>query len=232
MINGLGVLGWGVGGIEAEAAMLGQPVSMLIPLVVGVKLRAACAKAPRPPTWCSPSPRCCASTAWSANLSNIMGPGCRSAAGGSRNHREYVSGIWRYCGIFPIDKETLRYLKLTGRSEEQIALVEAYCARAGDVPRCEDAGSEILRTVEHGSFDRRAVSCGAETPAGSRGASKAGESFTVTQTHRFRAAGRSGHFRLAFLLRRKPHRPMDDSLLRRIGLRRPPGLLRSRPSPS
>ena len=52
MINGLGVLGWGVGGIEAEAAMLGQSVSMLIPNVVGFKLTGSCAKARRPPTWC------------------------------------------------------------------------------------------------------------------------------------------------------------------------------------
>ena len=54
MVNGLGVLGWGVGGIEAEAAMLGQPVSMLIPQVVGFKLTASCPRAPPPPTWSSP----------------------------------------------------------------------------------------------------------------------------------------------------------------------------------
>lgn len=70
MVNGLGVLGWGVGGIEAEAAMLGQPVSMLIPRVVGFKLTGELTPAPPPPTWCSRSPRCCASTASSASSSS------------------------------------------------------------------------------------------------------------------------------------------------------------------
>ena len=64
MINGLGVLGWGVGGIEAEAAMLGQPVSMLVPEVVGFKLTASYGKAPQRLISCSPSPRCCASWGW------------------------------------------------------------------------------------------------------------------------------------------------------------------------
>ena len=59
MVNGLSVLGWGVGGIEAEAAMLGQPISMLIPEVVGVRLTGRCARARPRPIWCSPSPRCC-----------------------------------------------------------------------------------------------------------------------------------------------------------------------------
>ncbi len=67
MVNGLSVLGWGVGGIEAEAAMLGQPIPMLIPEVVGFKLTGALPEGPPPPTWCSPSPRCCARRAWSAS---------------------------------------------------------------------------------------------------------------------------------------------------------------------
>ncbi len=71
MINGLGVLGWGVGGIEAEAAMLGQPLSMLIPEVVGFKLKGPLARRARPrPTWCSPSPRCSGRRRSSANSSS------------------------------------------------------------------------------------------------------------------------------------------------------------------
>jgi aconitate hydratase len=70
MINGLAVLGWGVGGIEAEAAMLGQPISMLIPEVIGFKLTGTPAEGTTPPTSCSPSPRCCARRVWSANSSN------------------------------------------------------------------------------------------------------------------------------------------------------------------
>ena len=67
MVNGLAVLGWGVGGIEAEAAMLGQPLSMLIPEVLASSCRASCPRAPPPPTSCSPSPRCCARRASSAS---------------------------------------------------------------------------------------------------------------------------------------------------------------------
>jgi aconitate hydratase len=70
MVNGLAVLGWGVGGIEAEAAMLGQPITMLIPEVIGFKLTARSTKASPPPTWCSPSPRCCARRASSASSSS------------------------------------------------------------------------------------------------------------------------------------------------------------------
>jgi aconitate hydratase len=75
MVNGLAVLGWGVGGIEAEAAMLGQPISMLIPEVVGFKLTGKLPEgASPPPTWCSPSPRCCARRAWSASSSSSTAP--------------------------------------------------------------------------------------------------------------------------------------------------------------
>ena len=70
MINGLGVVGWGVGGIEAEAVMLGQPIYMLLPEVVGFKLTGKTAKESPPRTWCSPSPRCCDSTAWSESSSS------------------------------------------------------------------------------------------------------------------------------------------------------------------
>ena len=74
MINGLGVLGWGVGGIEAEAGMLGQPVSMLMPQVVGFKLHGQLPEGAPPPTSSSPSPRCCARRASSASSSNSTAP--------------------------------------------------------------------------------------------------------------------------------------------------------------
>ena len=84
MINGLGVLGWGVGGIEAEAAMLGQPMSMLIPQVVGFKLTASCPRARPRPTSSSPSPSCCAARASSASSSSSTARAwrrCRSPTG-------------------------------------------------------------------------------------------------------------------------------------------------------
>ena len=74
MINGLGVLGWGVGGIEAEAVMLGQPLYMLTPEVVGFELTGDCPPAPRPPTWCSPSRRSSARKAWSTSSWSSSGP--------------------------------------------------------------------------------------------------------------------------------------------------------------
>ena len=77
MINGLGVLGWGVGGIEAEAAMLGQPMSMLIPQVIGFKLTASCPRARPRPTSSSPSRSCCARRASSASSSSSTAPACR-----------------------------------------------------------------------------------------------------------------------------------------------------------
>lgn len=74
MVNGLGVLGWGIGGIEAEASMLGQPLSIVLPDVVGFRLTGSCRPALRPPTWSSPSLRCSAGTGWSASSSSFMAP--------------------------------------------------------------------------------------------------------------------------------------------------------------
>ena len=75
MVNGLGVLGWGIGGIEAEAVMLGQSLSLVVPPVVGLRLTGALPPGPRPPTWCSPSPSCYGATAWWASSSSSTVPG-------------------------------------------------------------------------------------------------------------------------------------------------------------
>ena len=116
MINGLGVLGWGVGGIEAEAVMLGQPYFMLIPEVVGMKLigRAA-ARAPPRPTWCSRRPRCCGRRAWWTSSSSSTGRGSRSL--GLADRATIANMAPEYgatMGFFPVDAETLRYLERTG----------------------------------------------------------------------------------------------------------------------
>ena len=133
MINGLGVVGWGVGGIEAEACMLGQPISMLLPASGRLQAaRQAAPKAAPPPTWCSPSPRCCARKAWSASSSSFTAPAwarCSLADRATIGNMapEYGATI----GFFPIDDETLDYLRLTNRPPEQIALVEAYAKEQG-----------------------------------------------------------------------------------------------------
>lgn len=132
MVNGLGVLGWGVGGIEAEAALLGQPVSMLIPRVVGFKLTGQL-------------PLGTTATDMALTITEILrkhgvvgkfvefyGPGVVSVPMANRTTIGNMSPEYgSTCAIFPIDEETLRYLRLTGRSEDQVSLVENYAKQQG-----------------------------------------------------------------------------------------------------
>ena len=132
MINGLGVLGWGVGGIEAEAAMLGQPVTMLIPQVIGFKLTGKL-------------PAGCTATDLVLVVTEILrkkgvvekfveyfGDGLASLPLADRATIANMAPEYgSTCGIFPVDEETLRYLELSGRPAEQIALVEAYAKAQG-----------------------------------------------------------------------------------------------------
>ncbi|MBM3995738.1 MAG: aconitate hydratase AcnA [Planctomycetes bacterium] len=132
MVNGLGVLGWGVGGIEAEAAMLGQPVSMLIPQVVGFKL-------------CGQLPEGATATDLVLTVTQMLrkkgvvgkfveffGPGLDSMPLADRATIANMAPEYgATCGIFPIDEETLIYLRLTGRSEAQVNRVEAYAKEQG-----------------------------------------------------------------------------------------------------
>jgi aconitate hydratase len=132
MINGLGVLGWGVGGIEAEAAMLGQPVSMLIPQVVGVKLIGKLREAATATDLVLTITEMLRKHGVVGKFVEYFGPGLQELPLADRATIGNMSPEYgATCGIFPIDKETLTYLRLTGRSEEQIALVEAYCREQG-----------------------------------------------------------------------------------------------------
>jgi len=132
MINSLGVLGWGVGGIEAEAAMLGQPVSMLIPLVVGVKLTGRLREGATATDLVLTITEMLRKHGVVGKFVEYFGPGLRDLPLADRATIANMSPEYgATCGIFPVDKETLRYLRLTARSEEQIALVEAYCREQG-----------------------------------------------------------------------------------------------------
>ncbi len=132
MINGLGVLGWGVGGIEAEAAMLGQPVSMLIPLVVGVKLTGRLREGATATDFVLTVTEMLRKHGVVGKFVEYFGPGLRDLPLADRATIANMSPEYgATCGIFPIDKETLKYLRLTGRSEDQIALVEAYGREQG-----------------------------------------------------------------------------------------------------
>ncbi len=156
MINGLGVLGWGVGGIEAEAAMLGQPVSMLIPLVVGVKLTGRLREGATATDLVLTITEMLRKHGVVGKFVEYFGPGLRDLPLADRATIANMSPEYgATCGIFPIDKESLRYLRLTGRSEEQIALVEAYAREQGlfhgeDTPEAEysELLSLDLATVE------------------------------------------------------------------------------------
>jgi len=132
MVNGLGVLGWGVGGIEAEAAMLGQAVSMLIPLVVGVKLTGRLREGATATDLVLTITEMLRKHGVVGKFVEYFGPGLRDLPLADRATIANMSPEYgATCGIFPIDKETLKYLRLTGRREEQIALVEAYAREQG-----------------------------------------------------------------------------------------------------
>ena len=148
MINGLGVLGWGVGGIEAEAAMLGQAVSMLIPQVVGVKLTGKLREGATATDLVLTVTEMLRKHGVVGKFVEYFGPGLQELPLADRATIANMSPEYgATCGIFPVDKETLVYLRLTGRSEEQIALVEAYCREQGlfhDEKTPEAQYSELL----------------------------------------------------------------------------------------
>src|ERR1700745_3549225 len=148
MINGLGVLGCGVGGIVAEAAMLGQPVSMLIPQVVGVKLTGRLREGATATDLVLTITEMLRKHGVVGKFVEYFGPGLRDLPLADRATIGNMSPEYgATCGIFPIDKETLKYLKLTGRSAEQIALVEAYGREQGlfhDEKTPEAQYSELL----------------------------------------------------------------------------------------
>jgi aconitate hydratase len=132
MVNGLGVLGWGVGGIEAEAALLGQPVSMLIPLVVGVKLIGQLPIGTTATDLALTITEMLRKHGVVGKFVEFYGPGVSSIPMANRATIGNMSPEYgSTCAIFPIDDETLKYLKLTGRSSKQVALVEEYAKLQG-----------------------------------------------------------------------------------------------------
>ncbi|HET7299065.1 MAG TPA: aconitate hydratase AcnA, partial [Oleiagrimonas sp.] len=132
MINGLGVLGWGVGGIEAEAAMLGQPSSMLIPQVVGFKLTGKLPEGATATDLVLTVTQMLRKHGVVGKFVEFFGPGLKHLALADRATIGNMAPEYgATCGIFPVDAEALNYLKLSGRSDEQVALVEAYAKAQG-----------------------------------------------------------------------------------------------------
>jgi aconitate hydratase len=132
MINGLGVLGWGVGGIEAEAAMLGQPVSMLIPRVVGFRLTGELPEGSTATDLVLTVTQMLRERGVVGQFVEFFGEGLSNLPLADRATIGNMAPEYgATCGIFPVDAETLRYLEFSGRSRERVELVEAYCREQG-----------------------------------------------------------------------------------------------------
>jgi aconitate hydratase A / 2-methylisocitrate dehydratase len=128
MVNGLGVLGWGVGGIEAEAAMLGESVSMLVPQVVGFRLTGRLPDGSTATDLVLTVTQMLRETGVVGKFVEYFGAGLTGLPVADRATLGNMSPEYgATCGFFPVDEETLAYLRLTGREEEHVALVEAYC---------------------------------------------------------------------------------------------------------
>jgi aconitate hydratase len=140
MVNGLGVLGWGVGGIEAEAAMLGQPVSMLIPQVVGFRLVGGLPEGSTATDLVLTVTQMLRERGVVGKFVEFYGPGLPNLPLADRATIGNMSPeMGATCAIFPVDAETLRYLEFSGRPAERVELVEAYCREQG---LFHDEGSE------------------------------------------------------------------------------------------
>ncbi|GAB3483511.1 aconitate hydratase AcnA [Azotobacter salinestris] len=148
MINGLGVLGWGVGGIEAEAAMLGQPVSMLIPEVVGFRLNGQLNEGVTATDLVLTVTQILRKHGVVGRFVEFYGPGLDNLPLADRATIANMAPEYgATCGFFPVDRVTLDYLRLSGRDERRIALVEAYCRAQGlwhDVEAPEPAFTTTL----------------------------------------------------------------------------------------
>ncbi|MGF1643852.1 MAG: aconitate hydratase AcnA [Thiotrichales bacterium] len=149
MVNGIGVLGWGVGGIEAEASMLGQPVSMLIPKVVGFKLRGQLREGVTATDLVLTVTQMLRKHGVVGKFVEFYGPAISSLPMGERTTIANMAPEYgATCGLFPIDQETLDYLRLTGRGEDQIALVEAYAKAQGMFHTDTSPDADYSETLE------------------------------------------------------------------------------------
>lgn len=155
MINGLGVLGWGVGGIEAEAAMLGQPITMLIPQVIGFKLSGKLVEGATATDLVLTVVEILRKKGVVEKFVEFFGPGLDNLPLADRATIANMAPEYgATCGIFPIDNETINYLKLSGRPADQLALVEAYAKAQG---MWRDANSPVARYTDVLELDMATV---------------------------------------------------------------------------
>jgi len=155
MINGLGVLGWGVGGIEAEAAMLGQPLSLLVPRVLGFRLHGQLPEGATATDLVLRVTEVLRNTGVVGKFVEFYGPGLASLSLADRATLGNMSPEFgSTCAIFPIDTESLSYLRFTGRSSAHVDLVEAYARRQG---LFHDAESPVADFSDHAELDLASV---------------------------------------------------------------------------
>ena len=165
MINGIGVLGWGVGGIEAEAAMLGQPSSMLIPQVVGFKLTGKLPEGATGTDLVLTVTQMLRALGVVGKFVEFFGDGLRHLSLADRATIGNMAPEYgATCGIFPIDEEAVRYLRLSGRSEEQIALVEAYAKAQGIWHTPDSPQAQYSATLELDLADVKPSLAGPKRP--------------------------------------------------------------------
>jgi aconitate hydratase len=165
MINGLGVLGWGVGGIEAEAAMLGQPSSMLIPQVVGFKLTGKLGEGITATDLVLTVTQMLRKLGVVGKFVEFFGDGLKHLPLADRATIANMAPEYgATCGIFPVDQEALNYLRLSGRDEAQIALVEAYAKAQGLWHDAATPHPEVTTTLELNRADVRPSLAGPKRP--------------------------------------------------------------------
>ena len=192
MINGLGVLGWGVGGIEAEAAMLGQPLSMLIPEVVGFKLHGKLPAGATATDLVLTVTEILRKKKVVGKFVEFYGAGLSSLSLADRATianmaPEYGATV----GFFPVDAETLKYLRLTGRDEHHVKLVEAYSKAQGMFRDDNTPDPQFTDTVVARPRHRGAESRGAQAPAGPRAALEVEDGVQRAWARRWIASARS-----------------------------------------
>ena len=149
MINGLGVLGWGVGGIEAEAAMLGQPIAMLVPQVVGFRLKGRLPEGTTATDLVLRVTELLRNHGVVGKFVEFFGPGLSELRLADRATIANMAPEYgATCGIFPIDRTAVDYLRFTGRDEAQVDLVEAYCREQGLFHGSDTPEAEYSETLE------------------------------------------------------------------------------------
>lgn len=188
MINGLGVLGWGVGGIEAEAAMLGQPTSMLIPEVIGFKITGKMKEGTTATDLVLMVTQMLRKKGVVNKFVEFFGPGLENLSLADRATIANMAPEYgATCGFFPIDAETIRYLNFTGRNPERVKLVEAYAREQGMWRDASSPDPVFTDTMELDLSQVEASLAGPKRPQDRVTLSKAPQSFADFQTELKRA---------------------------------------------